>query len=191
MSLFNMAFMAYVAAGSYIYVDTFGQTQQLFTCFFAGTAALSALAPIAFQRFGGRIDEAKFSFFLIALGLASGIAILAFGHSSVWAFTALCVVFCASTMTIRPYTIGIMLRLNEGRAGAASSVLNFVSTALGAAGMIVVTLFGDLVSGFAIIVALSMAASFVLWAAFCLMGKRRSKTREGEVRSVPSRGRGR
>lgn len=142
---------------------------------------MSALAPIAFQRFGGRIDEAKFSFFLIALGLASGIAILAFGHSSVWAFTAPCVVFCASTMTIRPYTIGIMLRMNEGRAGAASSVLNFVSTALGAAGMIVVTFFGDLVSGFAIIVALSMAVSFVLWAAFCLMGKRRSKTREGEV----------
>lgn len=175
MSLFNMAFMAYVAAGAYIYVGTFGQTQQLFTCFFAGTAAVSALGPIAFQKFCRGIDAAKFSFFLIILSLASGIAMLAVGDSSVWVFTALCVVLCASTMTIRPYTIGIMLHMNENRAGAASSVLNFVSTALGAAGMIVVTLFDDFVSGFAIIIVFSTAVSLILWSAFRFMDRQQER----------------
>lgn len=175
MSLFNMAFMAYVAAGTYIYVGTFGQTQQLFTCFFAGTAAVSALGPIAFQKFCRGIDPTKFSFFLIILSLASGITMLAIGDSSVWTFTALCVVLCASTMTIRPYTIGIMLHMNEDRAGAASSVLNFVSTALGAAGMIVVTLFDDFVSGFAIIIVFSTAVSLILWSAFRFMDSQQER----------------
>lgn len=175
MSLFNMTFMAYVAAGAYIYVGTFEQTQQEFTYFFAGTAAVATLGPIAFQKCRKKIDAGNLSFLPMAVGLASGIVMLAIGSSSVWLFTALCVAFCASTMTIRPYTIEIMLRMNEDRAGAASSALNFVSTVLGAAGMIVVMFFGNLVLGFAVMAVFSAAASLVLWIVYLREERRHNR----------------
>ncbi len=50
--LFNLLFMAYIAVGSYIYVDFFGQTQQVYTYFFAATAIFSALGPILHLKFG-------------------------------------------------------------------------------------------------------------------------------------------
>lgn len=127
---------------------------------------MATLGPVAFQKCRKKIDARNLSFLPIAAGLATGIAILALGDSSVWLFTALCVVFCASAMAIRPYTVEIMLHMNEGRAGAASSALNFVSTALGAAGMIVVMLFDNLVLGFAVMVVFSSTISLILWTAY-------------------------
>lgn len=166
MSMFNLMFMAYVAAGAYIYVDGFGQTQQVFTYFFAATAAIAALGPVVFQRVGGNVDLNRFTYVLIIVTAASGVGILVLAPGSMWAFTVMAVIFCAATMTMRPYTINMMLEMSEGRAGAASSALNFVSTLLGAAGMVVVMLFGNLFVGLAVTVIASMIISFVFWTVY-------------------------
>lgn len=166
MSLFNLMFMAYVAAGSYIYVDSFGQTQQVFTYFFAATAAIASLGPVAFQKFGKNVDLNKFTYLLIVVSGISGICLITIGHLSVWLFVVLCIVFCATTMTMRPYTINMMLAMSEDKAGAASSMLNFVSTVLGSVGMVAVMLFSDLVFGLGVVVLACMILSVPFWAIY-------------------------
>lgn len=166
MSLFNLMFMAYVAAGSYIYVDSFGQTQQVFTYFFAASATIASLGPIAFQKLGKNANINKFTYFLIVASTISGVCLVVVGHLSVWLFAVLCIVFCATTMTMRPYTINMMLAMSEDQAGAASSMLNFVSTVLGSVGMIAVMFFSDLVFGLGVIVVVCMVLSVLFWAMY-------------------------
>ena len=45
-SLFNLAFMGYIAVSSYIYVDYFSMSEQMYSYFFAANALLSVLGPI-------------------------------------------------------------------------------------------------------------------------------------------------
>lgn len=181
MSLFNLMFMAYVAAGSYVYVGEFGMTQQEFTYFFAATAAIAALGPIVRHKFGKNARIGKLGVIAIVASLAAGAAIVLSGNASAWLFTALCVVFCSATMTFRPLTIALMLQFAEDEAGAASSVLNFVSTVLGAAGMVAVMAFGDLTRGLGITVIASMAASIVLWLAYLKMRKSGADSPAGQA----------
>lgn len=47
---FSLPFMAYIEVGSYIYIDFFGELQQVYTYFFAATAAISSLGPVLYLR---------------------------------------------------------------------------------------------------------------------------------------------
>ncbi|MCI8468400.1 MAG: multidrug effflux MFS transporter [Eggerthellaceae bacterium] len=169
-ALFNVPFMAYIAVGSYIYVDFFGQTQQVYTYFFAATAGFATLGPVLHLRFGGGLSPWRFTYVLLAVGLAAGVALLAIGEASVWLFAALMVVFATVESTVRPYTTDLLLSLCQGDTGAASSLINFLTTGLGAVGMALVMLpFPTFVAGVGAITVGSMAVALPLWALACRM----------------------
>ena len=137
-SLFNVAFSAYLAVASYIYVDFFGTTPQGYTYFFAVTAAFTALGPIIWLKASKKVTPRAFTHAMIALGFVSALALLAFGASSVFAFCGALILFATIQSAIRPYTTNILLSLQQGDTGAASSLINFTISMFGVIGMSVI-----------------------------------------------------
>lgn len=163
-SLFSAPFMAYVAVGSYIYVDFFGQTQQVYTYFFAATAAFSALGPILYLRFAKTISFYRFTYYLLGIGVLCGLLLFWIGDSSVWIFALLMVIFATMEATVRPYTTDLLLTLAQKDTGSASSMINFMNTGLGVAGMALIMLpFPDYVIGIGVILFVCMIAGLPLW----------------------------
>lgn len=167
-ALFSLPFMAYVAVGSYIYVDFFGETQQVYTYFFAATAGLSALGPILYMRFCKEISPYRFTYLLLIVGVACGIAMFFVGDKSVWIFAALMAVFAIMETTVRPYTTDLLLGLARQDTGSASSMINFLNTGFGVIGMAVIMApFPDYVIGIGAILTGCMVLGLPLWALAC------------------------
>lgn len=163
-SLFSTPFMAYVAVGSYIYVDFFGQTQQVYTYFFAATAAFSALGPVLYLRFAKVLSPYRFTYALLGIGVACGLLLFWIGDHTVWTFAILMVVFATMEATVRPYTTDLLLSLAQKDTGSASSMINFMNTAFGVAGMAFIMLpFPDYVVGIGAILTACMALGLPLW----------------------------
>lgn len=169
-SLFSPPFMAYIAVGSYVYVDFFGQTQQVYTYFFAATAGFSALGPVLHLRFGKGLSPYSFTYVLVVVGIACGVAMCVVGDRSVWLFAALMVVFATLEATVRPYTTNLLLGLARKDTGSASAMINFLNTGLGVMGMAFIMLpFPDYVIGVGVILVACMLVALPLWVAVCHM----------------------
>lgn len=169
-SLFSPPFMAYIAVGSYVYVDFFGQTQQVYTYFFAATAGFSALGPVLHLRFGKGLSPYSFTYVLVVVGIACGVAMCVVGDRSVWLFAALMVVFATLEATVRPYTTNLLLGLARKDTGSASAMINFLNTGLGVMGMAFIMLpFPDYVIGVGVILVACMLVALPLWVAVCRM----------------------
>lgn len=163
-AFFNLGFMAYIASASYIYVDYFGQSEQVYTYFFAASAALTVPGPILSIRILKHISQRTFTWILLGLGLVSGVLLFLFGHASPFAFCGIFLIFCIAGATSRPYTTDILLSQNKGDTGSASSMLNFVINMFGVVGMALMSLpWANLVSGLATVTIVGISVSIVLW----------------------------
>lgn len=162
--MFNVPFMAYVAVGSYTYVDFFGQTQQVYTYFFAATAAVSAFGPLLFMRLKRVINPARLIYVCMVLGIAAGVGLVMFCQASLWGFAGMMCLFALIEAMTRPYLITELLYANPSDTGSASAVLNFGITALGCVGMLAIMApFPNYVVGIGIIMMASMAIALPLW----------------------------
>lgn len=85
-SLYNLAFMGYIAMSSYIYVEYFGLSEQVYSYFFAANAALSMVGPILYVRFMTGFNKKKFAMICFALYAVCGAAIVLIGHASPFLF---------------------------------------------------------------------------------------------------------
>lgn len=167
-ALFSTPFMAYIAVGSYVYVDFFNETQQVYTYFFAATAGFSALGPVLHLRFGKGLSPYRFTYVVIASGLICGTAMLAVGDRSVWLFALFMVVFATLEATVRPYTTDLLLSLARQDTGSASSMINFLNTGFGVVGMaLIMAPFPDYVIGIGVILIGCMLLALPLWALAC------------------------
>lgn len=175
-SLFNLPFMAYIAVGSYIYVDFFGETQQVYTYFFAATAAVTVLGPMAHLRFGGAVSTKALTYGLMGIGAVCGVLLCVAGVLSAWFFAALFALFATVEATVRPYTTNILLSLRQSDVGSASSMINCVHTLFGVVGMALIMLpFPNYIVGLGVLMVASMTAAILAWAAACRRGLMREE----------------
>lgn len=56
-SLSALPFMGYIAISSYIYVDYFGLSEQVYSYFFAANALISIVGPIIYVKYLSTIDK--------------------------------------------------------------------------------------------------------------------------------------
>ena len=163
-SSFSLPFMAYVTAASYIYVDFFGNTPQVYTYYFAFTAAISMFGPLIYLRAAKFMSPRMFTHILLGTALASGVLIAVIGWQSAIFFCVSFAIFAVCTNAARPYMTNILLAQNEHNAGSASSLINFMYNILGVVGMTVINLpWSNYVSGVAIITITCMAIMVLLW----------------------------
>ena len=163
-ALFNVAFSAYLAVGSYIYIDFFGTTPQEYTYFFAVTAAFTALGPFIWMKARTKTTPRMFTHVVIVLGFVAAIALLVIGESSVFAFCGALILFATIQSAIRPYTTNILLSQQEGDTGSASSLIGFTISMFGVVGMsVIVAPWPTYVFGIGAIMLVCAALSCILW----------------------------
>ena len=163
-ALYSVAFNAYLAVASYIYVDYFGTTPQGYTYFFAVTAAFTALGPIIWLKASKKVTPRAFTHVMIALGIVSALALLAFGTFSVFAFCGAFILFATIQSAIRPYTTNVLLSLQQSDTGAASSLINFAISIFGVIGMNVIMFdWPNYIFGIGAIMLVGSCLSLALW----------------------------
>ena len=162
-SLYNLAFMGYIAMSSYIYVDVFGLSEQLYSYFFAANAALSMIGPMLYVRFMTGFDKKKFALTCFALYAVCGIFIVVLGGNAPFLFWLGFAPFSLAGTITRPFGTNIMLDQQSGDTGSASSLINGVATVLGSIGMMCAAMGGNIVAGLGIMICLTGIVSILGW----------------------------
>ena len=162
-SLYNLAFMGYIAMSSYIYVDVFGLSEQLYSYFFAANAALSMIGPMLYVRFMTGFDKKKFALTCFALYAVCGIFIVVLGGNAPFLFWLGFAPFSLAGTITRPFGTNIMLDQQSGDTGSASSLINGVATVLGSIGMMCAAMWGNIVAGLGIMICLTGIVSILGW----------------------------
>lgn len=163
-SLYNLAFMGYIAMSSYIYVDFFGLSEQVYSYFFAANAALSLIGPMIYVKFFTRTNKRKFANVCFSGYVLCGVLLLLLGNKAPFLFWLGFAPFSLLGTISRPFSTNILLEQQSGDTGSASSLINGVSTILGSVGMMTASMWSDTIFGMGITIFLSGAVSVVGWA---------------------------
>ncbi len=163
-SLYNLAFMGYIAMSSYIYVDFFGLSEQVYSYFFAANAALSLIGPMIYVKFFTRTNKRKFANVCFIGYVLCGVLLLLLGDKTPLLFWLGFAPFSLLGTISRPFSTNILLEQQSGDTGSASSLINGVSTILGSVGMMTASMWSDTIFGMGITIFLSGAVSVVGWA---------------------------
>lgn len=163
-SLYNLAFMGYIAMSSYIYVDFFGLSEQVYSYFFAANAALSLIGPMIYVKFFTRTNKRKFANVCFIGYVLCGVLLLLLGNKAPFLFWLGFAPFSLLGTISRPFSTNILLEQQSGDTGSASSLINGVSTIFGSVGMMTASMWSDTIFGMGITIFLSGAVSVVGWA---------------------------
>jgi len=134
-AILGAPFMTYITAAPYIYIDFFGETPQVYSYYFAVTAALSSTGPIIWLRASKHVTPRQFTNGVVVLCLIAGALLLAVGSLSAPLFCISFILFALATAAMRPYVTNILLAQQQRDAGSASSLINFLFNVFGVLGM--------------------------------------------------------
>lgn len=164
--LYNLPFMAYIAIGSYVYITFFGLSELEYSYFFAIAALLTAAGPFIWLKASKYVSARRFTGILIIVALFAGAAMLALGEFSPFLFCATFLVFAMTEACVRPYSTNILLSQHENDTGAASSLINFVHTAIGCVGMVLAVLpWPNYIVGVGVLIIGAMVIAGISWIA--------------------------
>ncbi len=162
-SMYNLAFMGYISMSSYIYVDYFGLSEQVYSYFFAANAGLSMLGPMLYVKFFSRASKKKFAFSCFAIYAVCGFAIMTIGGLAPFLFWLGFAPFSLTGTITRPFSTNIMLDQQDGDTGSASSLISGVATVFGSVGMVTVSMFSNPVMGLGTIICITGIVSLAGW----------------------------
>ncbi len=160
----NLPFMAYIAVASYVYIDFFGLDEMGYSLYFAIAALLTALGPFIWLVAQKFMDARRFTNIILTIAGLSGVAMLCVGQISPTLFCMTFLVFAVMQACVRPYSTNILLSQQDDDTGAASSLINFLHTALGSLGMVIAVLpWTNYVEGVGVIIVASMVIAGLGW----------------------------
>ena len=165
-SVFGFGFLAYVAVASYIYEAEFGLSAMGYSLCYALSAALTLAGPFSWEVLHRWMNARRFLSLQLAISLVSAALVLAFGRISPIAFFLCFSPFAICEAAARPLTVRLLLSQRDDMTGTASSAVNFVYTAMGSVGMVVVHLpQTDYVTALGITLLASLAIATAGWVA--------------------------
>ncbi|WP_411681001.1 multidrug effflux MFS transporter [Clostridium thailandense] len=166
-SLNALPFMGYLALSSYIYVDYFHLSEQVYSYFFAANALISILGPVIYVRYLTNISKKIFPMACFGLALLSGVLVISVGTLSPIAFLSSFVIMSLTCTAIRPFSTNILFEQQKGDTGSASSVINTLFTVLGSIGMAIASMpWSNIVVGLGILITIFSLAPLIGWYAF-------------------------
>ncbi|WP_166424235.1 multidrug effflux MFS transporter [Paraglaciecola sp. 20A4] len=139
-SITPMAFMAFLAAGSYIYIDQFGLSEKMFSYAFGINAFCASFAPRIYMFLSKRISVTKIITSSFAVLIICGLLTITIGSTSPWVFG--CIVAPVTIMVIMSRVPGTNLMLDQQKTdtGSAVAIIQCCSMLAGSLGMFLVTL---------------------------------------------------
>lgn len=165
-SSFNLPYMAYIAAASYIYMQFFGLSEIGYSLCFSLAALFGAVGPFVWMLAQKVMSARKFTSLMIILSIITGVAMVALGQISATLFCIVFLIYTIAESCIRPYSTNILLTQREEDTGAASSLINFSQTAIGCVGMALIVLpWPNYIIGLGIIMIATMVIAGLGWIA--------------------------
>ncbi|WP_299573154.1 multidrug effflux MFS transporter [uncultured Shewanella sp.] len=139
-SLSPMALMGFLAAGSYIYINDFGLTEQQFSYAFALNAMCAAFGPMIYLRLSRYITVKRIISLCFTLLLVAGTLTLTIGHLSPFIFAFIAAPATVVIITMKVPGTNLMLDQQNHDTGSAVALIQFCSMICGALGMLLVSL---------------------------------------------------
>ncbi|MDD8058415.1 MULTISPECIES: multidrug effflux MFS transporter [Shewanella] len=138
-----MTLMSFLAAGSYIYIDGFGLSEQTFSYAFAFNAFFASFGPTIYIKLSNRVKVSNIISVCYLILMLIGILTYNLGHLSPWLFACLAAPATLMVIVTRVPGINLMLEQHTSDTGSAVAVIQFCSMMAGAIGMTLVTLHPD------------------------------------------------
>ncbi|GGP57913.1 multidrug effflux MFS transporter [Shewanella saliphila] len=159
-----MTLMSFLAAGSYIYIDGFGLSEQTFSYAFAFNALFASFGPTIYIKLSNRVKVSNIISVCYLILMLIGVLTYNIGHLSPWLFACLAAPATLMVIVTRVPGINLMLEQQTSDTGSAVAVIQFCSMMAGAIGMTLVTLHPDnLIHNLAIIQFSIGALASIMW----------------------------
>ncbi|WP_441351724.1 multidrug effflux MFS transporter [Vibrio splendidus] len=142
-SIIPMALMGFLAAGSYIYIDHFGLTEQQFSYAFAFNALCASFGPTIYMKLSYRMPVQKVISGCFALLALAGIFTLTIGDLSPWFFMFIAAPATLMAIIMRVPGTNLMLNQQDNDTGSAVALIQFFSMICGSLGMVLVSIRPD------------------------------------------------
>ena len=142
-SITPMAMMAFLAAGSYIYINDFGLTEQQFSYAFAFNALCASFGPTMYIKISRHVQVTKLITYSFLLLSCAGVLTLTVAHLSPWFFAFICAPATLTVIMVRVPGMNLMLDQQEHDTGSAVALIQFFGMISGSIGMVLVSLKPD------------------------------------------------
>ncbi len=139
-SLAPIPMMAYIASSSYIYVDGFGLSEQIYSYYFAGNALFSVIGPILYMRLSSHFERRLIINICFAVIAMSGLLMYGLGELKPWLFAISALPCAIAAGALRPPSTNLMLEQQTKDTGSASSLIGCFGIFGGSVGMILISL---------------------------------------------------
>ncbi|WP_455433334.1 multidrug effflux MFS transporter [Vibrio qingdaonensis] len=139
-SVTPMALMAFLASGSYIYINGFGLTEQEFSYAFAFNAMCASFGPTIYMKLSRHISVQNVISLCFVLLAIAGILTLTIGDTSPWLFACIAAPATVMVIAMRVPGTNLMLDQQDHDTGSAVALIQFFAMICGSIGMVLVSL---------------------------------------------------
>ncbi len=139
-ALLNIAFMSFISASSYIYVDGFGVSEKGYSYYFAANAVFLLLGPMVYIRISKYIHYKTIIKAVYVVVALCGLLLITVGSKGPLVF-CLCLIpasFCGNILG--PPRTNLLIEQVQGDTGAASSLMGCTFTLFGSIGMLLISI---------------------------------------------------
>ncbi len=156
-------YMAFIAISSYIYMDWFKLSETEYSLFFAFNSLILFIGPNVYLLVKDKLTSKQIVLYSFATIMLGGILTLTIGKISPFVFVLTFLPITFSNSFLRSFSANILLGQKEMNAGAASSMISFSNTGIGAFGMVLAALpWANYIVGLGVIAVVAMILSFTL-----------------------------
>lgn len=139
-SLMGIPMMSFISSSSFIYVNQFGLSEQVYSYYFAANAFFMVIGPLLYMRISRFIRPISLITASYVIACISGLLISTLGINSPWMFALSLLPATLTGSITRPPSANLMLEQQKGDTGAVVSLMSFTFTVFGSIGMIIISL---------------------------------------------------
>jgi DHA1 family bicyclomycin/chloramphenicol resistance-like MFS transporter len=139
-SLPGLSSMAFIAASSYIYINGFSLSPQVYSYYFAINAVGLIFGPILYMRISRRCHRRSIIIASFGAISASGLLISFFGGFAPWLLAAALLPATVSASCVRTPGTNLMLEQQRGDTGSAAALMSCFGILMGSVGMTIISL---------------------------------------------------
>ena len=170
-SVILIPFYSYINMSSYIFVDFFGCSEQMYSYYYAAVALLAMLGPYLYIRFMGNADKNVLTYVCFGVCVLACVGIVVVGQQSPLVFSVMMFLFYIATNILRPFSTNLILEQQKQDIGTASSVMNMSFNLFGCLGMLLASApFDNRVLAIGVMLAVCSLAGVIGWWALVRSG---------------------
>jgi DHA1 family bicyclomycin/chloramphenicol resistance-like MFS transporter len=139
-SLPSVSSMAFIASSSYIYINGFGLSPQVYSYYFAVNAIGMISGPMLYMRISRRYRRRTIIITSFAAVSVSGLLVSSFGDLRPWMLAAALLPATISASCVRTPGTNLMLEQQRGDAGSAAALMSCFGILMGSVGMTIISL---------------------------------------------------